>query len=429
MTTPRRLPASFLRALLIALLLAVAVGLPLPTRAAAMSVAQSGATEHFPQGFTFTLTADAPAGFKQVQLLYTTAGEETLNLALPPFSPGPHIQISYPLDLQTNYLPPGVDLTYHWRLTDSAGNVLETPPQSVLWEDTRFNWSSVHTSQVTVYTYAGDADFANYMLNMSQQTIDKLQPLYGVSHSRPIRIWVYNSTQDFAGSQAPNSETWIAGASYPGLYLVLAIIPDGNKSEAGRIIPHETSHQVLFQATQNPFNLTPTWLDEGLAVSNQLTGTAGMAATVQEAAAQGRLFSIRALNSAFPYDPNDATLAYAESLSIVTFINHHFGPAKMAALIAVYRQGVSYEQAIQEALGVTQAQLDQEWKASLGYKGDSGTSGGLASDRHGGSPIFGDGALGDLASGALIMAVVALLGVAGGLFALRRVRHPSSDLQ
>lgn len=419
-----------MRVLLGTLILAVAVlaGAAAPARAAAIAVGGEGAVAHFPSGITFTLDAAAPAGVKRIELLYTTAGQQTLNLATPAFTPGTHVEVSYLLDLRTNYQPPGIDLDYHWRITDGAGHAVETPTRAVTWQDTRYPWQAVRTDQVTVYTYKGDAAFARTILDTAQQTINKLQAVYDVPHSRPIRIWVYDSSQDFDGAQAPNSESWIAGASYPGLYLVLATIPDGNKSEVGRVIPHEISHQVLYQATQNPFNLPPTWLDEGLAVSNQQGGKDGFPALVRAAADKGKLFSVRALNSSFPYDPADANLAYAESLSIVTFINQHFGEAKMADLIAVYREGVSYDQAIRQGLGISQAELDKEWKASLGYQGDRGPAGGVGSLGDGSSSPLGDATIFGLASGTIFMGVAAVFGVVVGALALRRGHHPPSDV-
>ena len=69
--------------------------------------------------------------------------------------------------------------------------------------------------------------------------------------------------------------------------------PEGGTREVGRVIPHEVSHQLLYQATKNPFNSPPTWLDEGLAVSNQESGNEDSPALLKDATEKGHLFSIR----------------------------------------------------------------------------------------------------------------------------------------
>ncbi|MGI8475650.1 MAG: peptidase MA family metallohydrolase, partial [Thermomicrobiales bacterium] len=303
-----------LAALALLIALGCSAGIAQPIRGAEpIRVSSSSAKADFPKGMTFHLDADGDSTITRVELLFTKASLETLHLVTPKFTPARRIAIDATSDFQIDFVPPGIDVSYHWRLTDVDGRTTEIPPLSVLWEDTRFDWKSISTPQVTVYAYNGNDAFDQIVLDSSQKTIDRLQDEFGVKKSLPIRIWVYNSKKDFSGSQAPNSQDWIAGTAYPAMPVVLAVLPEGDKHEVGRIIPHETSHQMLNQATKNPFNSPPTWLDEGLAVSNQDNGNEDFPAIVGRASAENRLLSIRALTSEFPYDPAQATLAYAES--------------------------------------------------------------------------------------------------------------------
>jgi peptidase MA superfamily protein len=80
---------------------------------------------------------------------------------------------------------------------------------------------------------------------------------------------------------------------------------------------------------------------------------------------------VRALNSSFPLDPDDALLSYAESASIVTFIIERWGDDGLARLFASFRQEMSYDDAVESSLDVTIEQLDAEWKSWLGYEGDA----------------------------------------------------------
>lgn len=363
---------------LMVVLVALAAFAPVPTAdAASIQVSGAAAETNFPQGMTFTLTATSPDPIVKAELLYTRAGLETLHLNEAPIVPGTEIDIVLPVDFRANYVPPGIDITYRWRLTDDVGNVIETEPQTVVWMDSRFDWTPYATDQVTVYAYNGNDSFNESILASAQFTIDKLQADFAVERSRGIRIWVYDSRSDFQGSQAPNSQEWIAGTAYPELRVILAVLPTGNPSEVGRIVPHEVSHQVLHQATENPFNVPPTWFDEGLAVAVQDGGNQDFPALVQRAADEGRLFSVRSLTSEFPYDPADASLAYAESYSIVQFIISRWGNEGIAAIIDAYKLGVSHDEALAMAIGVEMDELDRLWKDSLGYQGDRGTAGGV----------------------------------------------------
>lgn len=407
-----------LRFLLILAIFGASLAWVAPSHAAAAAIAIDGidATANFPAGITFDLSATAKRPIVKADLLYAKAEVETMNLVSADVDPGNSVDLSLPVDFRANYVPPGIDITYYWQLTDDAGNVVETEPKVVTWEDSRFDWQQVSTDQVTVSYYSGDDAFANQVLQSAQSTIDRLQTTFDVAHTRPIRIWAYNSKTDFQGSQAPNSQEWIAGTAYPELQVVLAVLPDGDTREVGRVVPHEISHQVLYQATRNPFNVPPTWLDEGLAVSNQDNGNESFQAMVETAAQNGKLFSIRSLTSEFPYDPADASLAYAESYSMVQFILQRWGNDGMAAIIANYRAVNSTDDVLRKALGVDVDGLDQLWKESLGYQGDRGVVG-----RATASP--GSSWLDDLLTNAVSLLLVLAVALSGAVMAVRHVAH------
>lgn len=377
----------------------------------------------FPKTVNFALEGVADFDVRQVELLYSLAGDDTLNLATPDFTPGEEINVDHDLNTRVNFVPAGIDVTYHWRLTGDDGEIVETEPQTMLWQDERFNWTSISTNHVAVYTYHGNEAFSQSILDSAQRTIDRLLADFDVDQIDPVRIWAYNSRDDFQGTQLSNSESWIVGTAYPEYNVILAVLPLGDDAEIGRVVPHEISHQVLHQATANPFNHPPTWLDEGLAVMNQEGGDQDFPALVQDAAEDGRLFSVRALNAQFPYDPAGAALAYAESLSIVRFIVDYFGIEKLASLIAAYREGQTHDEAALEALGVDLDGLDQLWKQSLGYRGDQAQAGGQTN----GSSDLGSGAH-LLASGALFMGAAAVAAIAVGFVVMRRSRREQSEL-
>ncbi len=343
---------------------------PTGIRAAeAITITKNEAVAQFPDGITFSLKAEGRRPITRVELLYRISDDPTLNLLVPSFPAGKHVAIQHLLDLQIYYLPAGLDLTYHWRLEDDRGNVVETEPLTLLWEDTRFDWQSLSSADVTVYAYTGNEAFNRLILDAAQSAVDRLKEEYGLSQVTPIRIWVYNSRDDFNATKQANEKHWAVGTSYSGYHLILATIPEGSKHEIGRVIPHEISHQLLYQATKNPFNAPPLWLDEGLAVRAQTVGNEDDFDQVKDAAAKGQLYSVRALISEFP-TTGPYHLAYAESYSIVTFVIEHFGIDKLRELIAVYREGVSHDEALRRTLGVNTDGLDQLWKASLNYQGD-----------------------------------------------------------
>ncbi len=135
------------------------------------------------------------------------------------------------------------------------------------------------------------------------------------------------------------------------------------------MIPHEVSHLILDQATENPWNSPPNWLDEGLAVYNQETPDSDLPGILDEAVDDGELIPVRALSSSFPVDPDQAYLSYAESHSIVTYIIEELGESELAELIAIFREEVSYDEAVERALGMSVEELDAELEGMARLRG------------------------------------------------------------
>lgn len=377
----------------------------------------------FPAGISFPVEVSSSEPIAEIDLLYHPVGVETLTLDAAEFDPGAAVAIDHELDLRDGSLPAGIDLRWRWRVTEADGDVAETPERVLTWFDDRFSWQEVAGAQVRVHFYGGDAAFAGEVLATAERTIDKLNRRFGAELTDPIETWVYADREDFLSAQAPNSEPWVAGAAYPELRLIQAVLPPGDRQELGRVIPHEISHQVFEQATDNPFNVPPRWLDEGLATLAQEAGRGPSWMRLRAAAEAGQVPPLRTLNGAFPYDTDATLLAYAQSMAVVAYVIDTYGETGLSDLIAVFRDGVTYDQALVGTLGVTIDELDAAWRAGVLAQADAALSSlqreGDGGDGAGGF-VLSDWGAWLLASGSIVMGAVALVGLAAGWRAWRR---------
>lgn len=398
---------------------------PSAVRSPITILAQS-ARPAFPNAITFALTAESATGeITDARLFYRPASSEVTNLSVAAVRRGARIDLGHDVDMRQRYLPPGLDIIYYWALTDSAGNQFTSEPQTFLYRDERFPWRAVTGGQVTIYYYSGNDDFGRDLIDTATRTIQKLNQRFGVNGGDPIHIVVYGNTRDFATSLPPNSAEWIGGQAHPDLGLIVTGIQPGGgaAAEIRRVLPHEISHLLLYQATKNPYGGPPHWLDEGLAVYNQESPDASLKPLLDRAAKGGTLQPLRALNSNFPLDPNEARLSYAESLSLVEYLVGKYGDARLGELLLSFKAELSYDEALQRTLGLDSDGLDRDWKASLGYKGDNAAAIGATG---GGSSTTGRG--GEEIAGALLRAglpMVALALVAACGLVLRR-RRPAA---
>lgn len=362
--------------LLLSLIFAVSITAGVPARTAQaqeLTAIENSAAPNFPASIDFRLVADLPAAPAHVEIRYRPAYSPVTQVIRPDFTPANHIEISHSLDMSINYIPPGVDILYRWWIELADGTTLETAEQAIFYMDGRHDWRQFTDGQVTLYFYSGNDSFGQDALETTVRSIDRFRTTFDIAEEEPVRVVVYGNNRDFAAALPPNSSEWIGGFADPELHLIVTGIQPGAGSaqEIRRILSHEVIHLIMAQATDNPFNSPPTWLDEGLATYYQEVEDARFGGILNTAINDGRLIPVRALNSSFPDDPELALLSYAESESIVQFIIEEKGEAQMSALIKIFREGVSYDNAVQQTLGIGIDELDQQWKDWLGYGGDA----------------------------------------------------------
>lgn len=338
--------------------------------------ATTRATIDFPKGITVSgildlghLEADES---DPIELLYRIGSDETMHLVTVPKKAGAgrdqtHVEVL--IDLQSSFVPAGVELTVFWRVQLVDGGYAESGSTSVSWFDNRWEWRTIDSSQITLRYVDIDPAFAQSILDSAQSTVTDLERRFALQRSTVITIWIYSSAEAFRGTQQPNSREAVAGASYPGFQLITAIIPDGDDREVGRVIPHEISHQILYQATRNPFALPPLWFDEGLATHYQVGATDGFLEMVIRAHQRGALFGLGSLDVSFPYASENATLAYATSWSVIAYVREVHGDEAIAAMIRAFATGAPYPVAIEQALGMTRDDLNQEWQSWIARQG------------------------------------------------------------
>ncbi|NJL34669.1 MAG: hypothetical protein HC893_13455 [Chloroflexaceae bacterium] len=256
-------------------------------------------------------------------------------------------------------------MTYRWIVRDTAGNVLETEPQLVTYQDTRFPWQERTDRGVTVYWYEGGDAFGDELIGTAGRALDRLQAELGATVTDPIKIYIYANGADMRDALRSNSVEWVGGQAFPSLGIVLGIVAPGNIAEARRIIPHELSHQVLHQALDNPYGGWPLWFDEGLAVFNQETPDASFPVMLDEAARNAELIPLEALAASFPADTERALLSYAQSGSVLAYIINEYGTEAIREMSDGFREAEPVEEVIQDVFGKTIDEFDAEWRSTL----------------------------------------------------------------
>jgi hypothetical protein len=339
-----------------------------------LTVDSQAVTSHFPDTVDFSLRAHGFDTYR-VELNYRLAGDPvTAQVEVPIDSQTANVSVQTTLDLATHYIPAGSEVIYYWTLTGDSNAPVYTPEQTFVMSDGRYHWQTLTDSgkRVSVHWYDGDQSFGRSLLTTASEALGRLQTEIQAGLERPANIWVYSTPDELLSALPHSSPEWVGGQAFPPLSLVLAAIAPGDTAgdEIKRIVPHELSHLLLYQATRNPYNTPPAWMDEGLAVHNQEVQDPSEERAVRDAAGRGTLIPLKALSGAFGADAEVATLSYGESRSVMEFVlgDKRYGPARFARTVAAFKDGVTYDDALKAGLGITVDELDRQWRDSLPYE-------------------------------------------------------------
>ncbi len=310
----------------------------------------------------FQLVAQGEAEITEITLFYRVADQPAVNHASPQFEPDTRVEAEYIWDLANGGLPPGVQVTYWWKIADREGHTLETEPQSLFYTDERYDWQALSSEKLALYWYRGDEDFGQALFDKAMEALDTLSREAGVTVAHQVKVFIYGSHSDLLGAIAEGAKEWTGGQAFPEMGVVVIGVAPANLAWGQRAVAHELSHLVVHQMVDTPLGDLPRWLDEGLAMYAEGELEPSYRHALDWAIRGDQLITVRSLSSSFPTDSELAHLSYAQSYSLVEFILEQYGREKMARLLQVFAEGAYYDDGLQEVLGLDSQGLDAAWR-------------------------------------------------------------------
>jgi hypothetical protein len=330
-----------------------------------LTIVGSSAEADFPFWLDFNLSARSDVNITDIRLCYAVeriSFAQVISEAYVEFVPSTTVDVSWTLSMvRIGGLPPGSSVEYWWKVEDASGNIAESAPAKVQFDDERYPWRSLTEGEVTIYWYEGDDSFAQELMTTTQQALERLAEDTGAELEEPVNFYIYATSDDLRGAMIYPQE-WTGGVAYPR-YGVMAIgISSSNIDWGKRTIAHELTHLVIHQMTLNPYNDLPTWLDEGLAMYNEGELSSTFATSLERAIAEDSLISVQSLSSPFSAYAEEAVLAYAQSYSLVEFLITSYGQAEMLELLNTFKEGSGYDAALEKVYGFDMDGLDSLWR-------------------------------------------------------------------
>jgi hypothetical protein len=259
---------------------------------------------------------------------------------------------------------PNTQIEYQFRVRDADGNTTLGPVGQVTVEDDRFQWRTLEQDLVRVHWYEGDDAFAQSAADVANAAIDHAAELLGSTLPEPVDLYVYATQDALLEAVSPNREN-IAGEAHSTIGTMFVWLPPEDAERNSVVVAHELTHLVFNEATENPYHGPPRWLNEGIAVYLSEGYNSRWSSVVSLSALSGALIPLQGLAGFFPSPPDQFELAYGESVSAVDFFIRTYSDQTLWDLVRSYKQGLSDDEAFQNATGGDQAAFNAAWMASL----------------------------------------------------------------
>ncbi|MDD5038852.1 MAG: peptidase MA family metallohydrolase [Dehalococcoidales bacterium] len=327
-------------------------------------------SSQFPDGVAFTAVAEtvAPERIQEIKLEMRIKGSSRGSYAYLEFTPDTTVQGTYLL--RTNgaqYKPPGIMIDYRFIITDSKGRTQQTPEDTFLHMDNRFEWENISEGLVEVYYYGNSKDRAESVLAASTDTVTRMGALFGVEPSQTIRIIAYNNYSEMELALPFMSETTETELMLPGVafYEYNVLLELSGYQRAGDVANHEITHMLVREATKDAYIDLPAWLDEGLAEYAMGNPDPSHESALSEGIAKNQILQLRHMQ-ALPGKSGEILLFYGQAHSIVTYLIDSYDTGKIQQLFAAFIQGLSIDEALISVYGFDQDGLDNAWRESMG---------------------------------------------------------------
>ena len=339
---------------------------PIPVQAQSrLAILDSSAQVEFPSKLSFNLSVESDINITDIRFHYVVDRmnfTEVTSEVYIEFEPATTVNTKWAWDMRkTGGLPPGSSVAYWWTVEDANGDMVETAPVRVQFDDNRYSWHSLTEGEVTIYWYEGKESFAQELMPPAQQALARLAKDTGAELLKPVKIYIYASARDLRGAMIHPQE-WTGGVAFTRYGIIAIGIAPGNRYWGKRAIAHELAHLVIHQMTFNPYSDLPNWLDEGLAMYAEGTLEPEYTAYLNRAVAEESLLSVRSLSSPFSAYAEESHLSYAQSYSLVEFLISSYGQGKMLELLKTFKQGSSYDGALEKVYGFDMDGLDNLWR-------------------------------------------------------------------
>jgi len=215
------------------------------------------------------------------------------------------------------------------------------------------------TDKLRIAYWPADEAQAKIATQAGTQAITRLKHTLSLDLNQRIHIDLCHTNKEFDERTAEKNDPWVQGRAFPrqNRVVVKAIGP----VRIGKLVAHEILHILLQRKLDETGAVAPRWLHEGLA--KYATGDLPMEERelLGQAVTDGKLLHISELDAAFAGSPQQVSLAYAQSYTLIDYLASLEGKAGLSGFLEELGNISEVERALIRAYQMPISQLEEQW--------------------------------------------------------------------
>ncbi len=342
---------------------------PAPPEPAEVSIARNRAIADFPDTIAFTIDGSSTLPVTSINLEYGTDKRSLVSEVSrvePEYAPGIKIRTSWVWEMKkSGSLPPGAKVWWQWRIIDDKGRTYVTPRQTIIFMDTRYQWQVEIAQDLDLYWHGLGTSLVKDLTKGVESKLSRIKLEVNIPEERKPKVFVYPNSEELRSAVLFTQE-WTGALAFWDYNIILIPVRPATLEWSKRTLAHEITHLLVREAVFGPFGDIPTWLNEGLAQYAEGDMDEYGRKILDEAIKEDKLLSVRSLGGGFPADPDRASLAYAQSNSLVSYLVNTYGWIKMRELLTVFKEGSTYDNALKKVYDFDTSGLEKRWRTQVG---------------------------------------------------------------
>lgn len=336
----------------------------------------------FGEGVAFSVEVEAETPVVEVKLYFRNANDGPWHYVYMDVEPNTRIEAEHLLETDgATYIPPLASLEYFYTVRDEAGNVSETPLQSISYTDTRFEWESVIAGPLVLLYHDLPRSRVERFAETLEESLAWVEEVLGGGPEKPMLGVIYNRESEVRGAFPRLSRTIDEERIFHGFAFSEWNLFAGIGLKEGLIV-HEAAHLMLDAVIHDPSPPIPAWLNEGFASYAEPGSRARPASHLENR--RGGAIPLRGMQS-MTGRMSDISYFYRKSESVVTHLIEGYGAEKFRELLWEFGHGLSIDDALMETYGFDQVGLEREWRQASGFVLSDESSSGLGTGVEGGA--------------------------------------------